>query len=362
MNYLETNMVNFAFLLVVFLFEVPTGAVADVFGRKTSYLISCVLMGVSFIVYALSTTFWGFVLAETLCAIGVTFCSGAYEAWMVDRLKFLKYNAELPPILSRRLQFDAGAYIAGASLGAWISDFDLVIPWIVGGVIQLFVGLLAAVLMKEDGFEKKTFSFKEGFCSMRKTIQVSVKHSRNNKPLRFIFCAVALMQLTLAAPNLQWQPFFKDFLGESLTPLGFIFAGMSVATILGAALTSHTLRLFKEEKRAMTWIQLGVGISIAITGYIASLPLALTMFLLHELVRGLYRPIKDAYLHNNIPSSERATLVSFESMMRQIGGMFGLIGSGLLAQYTSIPFTWAVSGLLLCFATLWLMKNGIARK
>ncbi len=362
MNYLETNMVNFAFLATVFLFEVPTGAVADVFGRKISFVVSCVLMGVSFIVYALSTTFWGFVLGETICAIGVTFCSGAYEAWMVDRLKFLKHDTKLAPILSRRVQFDAAAYIAGASLGAWISDMDLVLPWIIGGIIQFVVALAAAILMKEEGFERQAFNLKEGLCAMKKTVRVSIEHGRKNKKIRFIFLAVALMQMTLAGPNLQWQPFFKRFLGDSLVPLGLIFAGISVAIILGAALTDRTMKLLKQEKRAMCLAQLGVGVLIAITGYMTSFTVALVVYLLHELIRGIYRPIKDAYMHENIPSSERATLVSFESMTRQIGGMLGLVGSGLLAEYVSIPFTWAMSGLLLFVATLWLMKNGKVRE
>lgn len=237
MGYLETNLVNFAFLLTVVLFEVPTGAIADVFGRKISYLLSSLLMGTSFIVYALSTTFWGFVLAESICAIGVTCASGAYEAWMVDRLKFLEYKGALSPILARRLQWDSASFIGGASLGAWLSDTDMVTPWLIGGGVQFVVFVLAAIWMKEAGFERKSLNIGEDFCALCKTVRISIKHARESKPIRFIFVAVALIQMTMTGPNLQWQPFFQSYWGDSITPLGFIFAGISVAMILGAQLT-----------------------------------------------------------------------------------------------------------------------------
>lgn len=379
LNPLEVNLVNFFFYATIFCFEIPTGAVADIFGRKPSYVISCFLLGISFLLYAFSDCFIEFVASEIVGAVAVTFCSGAFEAWLVDRLKSLHYgemiipaakfsqmteaerdSTMLTPILSRESQFNRAATLVGAVFGAWLSDQDMRIPWIVAGLMQFLVGAIAIALMKEDNFKRRSFCWKEGCKAMKKTMLVSAVIARRNKVVRFVIVIGILQAFALQAPNMQWQPFFARFVGQQTTPLGFVYAGISLALIAGAAFTKQARALIKSEKKILTSIQFGVGLGIAVTAYLSSLPLALTVFLLHEVLRGMFEPIKDAYLNAHIRSSRRATVISFTSMSRQIGGMAGLVGSGLLALYVSIPFAWVVSGTLLIIATVWLMRNGKA--
>lgn len=358
---LQVNMVNFFFYLTIFLFEVPTGAVADIFGRKPSYVISCFLLGISFLMYAFSDCFWEFVFSEIVGALAVTFCSGAFEAWLVDRLKTFQENIELAPIMARESQFNRAATIIGAMVGAWLSDLDMRVPWIIAGLMQFLVAGVALMWMKEENFKPKASNLLAGWESMKKTIRISIRYGLDNRAVRFVLLMGVLQAFALQAPNMQWQPFFARFLGQNTTPLGLIYASMALAMIAGASITVRFTKIWRTEKRALAMAQLGIAVGIAATAYLWNLPLALTVFLLHEILRGLFFPLKDAYLNNNIPSSERATIISFESMTRQIGGMFGLVMSGLLALYFSMSFAWAVSGGLLFIATLWLMRNGRTR-
>jgi MFS family permease len=73
--------------------------------------------------------------------------------------------------------------------------------------------------------------------------------------------------------------------------------------------------------------------------------------------RGMFGPTKDAYLNEEIPSKERATLISFEGIAHHVGGVIGLTLSGLLAQQGGIPLSWAVSGIVMVGATLFVARK-----
>ncbi len=364
LSYLETNMVNFCFFATIFLFEIPTGAIADVFGRKISIIISYLLMGISMLLYALATTFPGFALAEMLGAIASTFNNGAFEAWMVDRLRQQKYPGKLPNILAGGERWRLISSVVGAVLGAKLSDLDMRIPWVVAGVIQLVAVVAGLILIKEQKTERKQLDLRNCFCRIRKTVTSSLSFARSSRNIRFLLLTGALFSFSVTAPNMQWQPFFSQFLkGSSSTPLGFISAAISLALIAGSFFTGRVIQTFRTKKSALAAIQIGTGLGVVLTASICSLPMALTVFLLHEVVRGLFGPIKQSLLHEEIPAEKnRATLVSCQSMGQQVGGMLGLLSSGLLVEKVSMSFAWAVSGIVPIIATLWLMRNGRTEK
>jgi MFS family permease len=80
LNLLQVNLINAVFFFTLFVCEIPTGAYADIFGRKSSFVLACALMSASMFVYGSSHTFVGFIIAEILAAIGGTFRSGAFQA------------------------------------------------------------------------------------------------------------------------------------------------------------------------------------------------------------------------------------------------------------------------------------------
>lgn len=93
----QVNLVNVVFFTTMFFFEIPTGAFADRYGRKKSYVIACFLFSMGEIVYSLSYTMTGFICAEMLAGIGRTFANGAFHAWFVDTLKYHGYTGTTQP-------------------------------------------------------------------------------------------------------------------------------------------------------------------------------------------------------------------------------------------------------------------------
>lgn len=356
LNLFEVNLVNVAFFVTLFVCEIPTGAFADIFGRKASFLMSAGLLSISMIVYGSSDSFWWFVVAEIIGAIGATFASGAFDSWVVDQLTHHGYTDSFHPIFSKQKLIGHGVGLLAALLGAKLGDISLVLPWFVGAALActaLFVGHLT---MTEGYFVRQQFSIKEGVETFKNTITVSVHYGLKNANIRFIMILTTLLSLCVMAPNMQWQPYFKQWSGNQ-TELGYLWVGMALSLMFGSWLAPKLLKLVTDERKALIISHALIGAGIGGTVVFTALPPALFMFLMHEAARGMVEPLKNTYLHDNVPSKERATVISFGSIAHHIGGAVGLVISGALAQYGSIGLTWAISGGALVVASLFLWRK-----
>lgn len=359
LNLFEVNIVNFVFFITLFFCEIPTGAFADVFGRKASFIVSCLLFALSMLMYGFSETFWGFIAAEIVGGVANTFSSGAFRAWFVDKLHHHGYTGRLEPIFARAQQIRHGVGILAALLGAWLADYSMALPWFIGAGCFILTAVMA-IKIKEEYFIPQRFSFRAGFEAMKETVRASIAYGVNSKNVRFVLILVIVQIFAIQAPNMQWQPFFRNNVTDQTT-LGFIWAGMALSMMLGAWLAPKLLRKIQDERRTLVICQIIIGAGITLTAVIDVLPITLLVFMLHEVARGGFEPIKEAYLHDNIPSKQRATIESFESLAHHGGGMVGLLVSGFLALRAGIPLTWTILGLTLIVTTLMIAKNGRTR-
>ncbi len=357
LNLFEVNLVNFVFFTTLFISEIPTGAFADVFGRKLSFVLSCFITSAGMFIYSAANSFWFFAIAEATAALGSTFSSGAFQAWLVDRLENLGYQGPMERIFSKEQQIKSASAIIAAILGAFASDLNMSLPWILGGLIAFIAGSSAAIFMKEEKVKRHRTSFKKGVQNMRKIVNSSLKYSQENNSVRFLLTIGIVQYFAVQAPNMQWQPFFMHFLNDK-SSLGFIFSGISVAIIFGSYLAPKISRRIKNEKAIIVTSEVIVGLGICSTILLKSIVPAVTVFLIHEAARGLINPLKDTYFNNNIPSNERATLLSFEALSHHLGGMIGLLVSGFLAEYFSLKSAWISSGLILVIFVLIFSKKG----
>jgi len=353
----EVSLVNSIFYFTLFVCEIPTGAFADIFGRKKSYALSYFLLAASLFTYSVSSSFWGFIGAEILGALGNTFGNGAFDAWMKDRLDFHGFeNSKMKYIFARKSQIAQFASAIGAIAGAYLGSISLVLPWIAGGCIFLVGGILVLLFLKEEYFEKKPFNLKDSFVFTKTAIKAGLK----NNVIRFVAIMTLVQFFALQAPNMQWQPYFMSF-GLAKENMGYIYFGISVAIIAGSFSSSWILHKMKrDEKRFLVFAQVFMGAGVMVCYFNGLFAFSITCFLFHEFARGLFAPIKDDYVNQSIKegSKERATLLSMESLSHHVGGMAGLIASGLVAKYLSIPNAWLIFGGLLATGTVLIFWSG----
>jgi len=356
LNLFEVGLVNFIFYSTLFICEIPTGAFADIFGRKSSFVMSSLIAGIGAFMYASSKTFWGFAGSEAVLAIGSTFASGAFKAWLVDKLNHHGYTGSLNKIFSKTQAFGLIAGVISALIGAQIADINIVLPFIWLGVLSFITGLISIFWLKEEYFVKRKFSFKLGFLAMKETTMQSIEFGLNNKVVRFLLVIGIIQVFAVQALNMQWAPYFLEYFQDKKF-LGYLWAGMMFGLTAGSFLANKLLALVKDEKRALIICQMLIGIgTIAIT--LLPFPLGIAVFILHEIPRGMFTPLKDKFLQDNIPGHARATISSFESISPHLGGMVGLLASGYIANKFGISASWIMSGSLMVIFTLLVAKNG----
>ncbi len=350
LSLLEVNLVNMAYFLTLFICEIPTGAFADIFGRKTSFVLACALMCVSMCIYGSSGTFSGFIVAEVVGGIAATFRSGAFQAWLVDSLRHHGYDGEYRHIFGREgLIRQIGGGI-GAVAGAYLATLNPTLPWFVGGIVLGITAIAASVTMREAYFERAAFSWRRGIVSMKNIAVSSIRHGSTNMAVRFVLVITFVQVFAFQPINMYWQPFFKGH-GMEERHLGYVFVGMTTMLAIGAYVASR-LRNAGNEKSLIIKAQVVTGILVLVAALVSGLPLVMLFFILHEIPRGCVGPLMDNYLQKRIPSSERATISSFCSIAPHIGGAIGLVLSGLLARYFGISTTWIVSALVLIVAAI----------
>ena len=357
LNLIEVNLINVAFFVMWTLMEIPTGTVADVFGRKPSYIISCALYALGMFVYAAGDSFSWFIAAEMIAAIGATFASGAFDAWVADRLKHFGHTESLAPLNAQHSLLKSGVSIVGAIVGASLYGINMAIPWALGGVVALIAGLVAALCMREEYFTPPTErGVRAQKIALAKTVRASMAYARTNASFRFVALMVAAYHIATMAMNMQWAPRFEPHLPFD-SAKGLVFAAIAVFSMIGAAIARHVAPRIVNERRAIMLSLFGTAVAMILAGATPVLIPSLAFFLLHEVGRYAFFPFKDAYLQRELPTKERATILSIESMIGKGAGAIGLVASGLLAEYGSISLSWICSGAFLAIAMLLLWRS-----
>src|SRR5918998_4069864 len=117
LNNVEAFAVNAFFPAGMVIFEVPTGVIADTWGRRTSYLLGAATLLVSTLLYLAMwrahAPLWGWAIASILIGLGFTFFSGATEAWLVDALAFTGFEESLESVLAKGQIVGGAAMLAG---------------------------------------------------------------------------------------------------------------------------------------------------------------------------------------------------------------------------------------------------------
>lgn len=348
LNLLEANLVNLAFMSAGFLLEIPTGAYADFFGRKKSIIASCGLFALCLFVYAISGNIWMFIAAELIGALGSAFYSGALDAWMVDSLKEQGREEESEKVFSKANIIHLSASLVGGLLGAFLGNLNLVIPFAVGSVIALLALSVAISFMHENHTSKSgKFGFTTGLKKMGEVMRHSVNYGVRHKVVLWLIISSVISMFAFMPLNMFWAPRMNELAGNKVWLMGWVWVGVTLFMMLGGYLAKKLL----ENKKSYFYILILTSITLSIPILVSASTnifiIASTSWLFYEIGRGLYKPVHKAYINKYIPSEQRATILSFDTMMGKLGAATGLLLFGWMGKNFGIQFSWIVSGLLL---------------
>ncbi len=349
---LQLVLVGTVLELSIFVFEVPTGVVADLVSRRLSVIIGFFLIGAGFILEGALPIFWTILLAQILWGVGYTFTSGATQAWITDEIR----EDAAGPIFLRASQISGLAGLLGIPLGVVLGRSQINLPLLIGG--SLFAGLAVFLIlfMPEDGFTPTPQGEHNTWQSMLHTLRGGLAMVRRRPALWNILLIGLFFGLYSEGYDRLWVKHLTDNLltlgGIQVEPvvlLGAINAGGTLLAIAATELVRR--RLDTTNPNAIARMMMAAS-ALMVAGLIAfaqarSLVLAIGMIWLIDVFRSINSPLYTTWVNQRLDPQVRATVLSMSSQVDAIGQITSGPALGMVGSLVSVRAAITASGLLL---------------
>lgn len=335
MDAFQLLMTGFALELSVFLFEIPTGVVADLYSRKRSMAIGLLMVGCGFLLQGVVPLFVAVLAAQVLWGVGYTFLSGADQAWIADELK----TKRLEGVFLRGTQIGQMFSLVGMLAGVLLANVALNLPLILSGLLLIGLSPVAALAFPETGFAPSPARRHNPWRSAWDTFKTGLWTMRRSPLLK----AALLISLLTGLYSEGFDRLWTLHLLENVTLpgignlnevvwIGLINAGALVMNIL--AVEGIRRRLERTGRLEKVWVLLMLNglLVLAIVAFALAGEwwIALASYWAAAVLRKTNEPIYSAWLNEQIRDSRRrATILSTQGQVNSLGEIFGgpLVGA-----------------------------------
>ena len=343
--------VNAFFTFGQVIFEIPTGVVADLKGRGVSYLFGVVTLLFATLLYLamwyFRLPFWAWAVSSLFIGLGFTFFSGATEAWLVDALNFCKFQGDMEEVFAKGQIASGAAMLVGSIAGGFIAQItNLGVPYILRCLILFITFFVALGFMKDVGFKPKAdVSVKKQMGSiLRNSIEIGFK----KPPLRFMIISAPFLAGAGFYAFYAMQPYLLGLYGRSNSYgiVGIAAASIAASQILAGMVSKKFRGLFSKRTNA---IILGItvsSISLLLVGVLHNFYSVFVFLILWSLSFTIVSPIRQAYINNLIPSQQRATILSFDSLFASSGAVVSQPALGFVADVWSYSVSYTIAAVV----------------
>jgi MFS family permease len=354
----EAFLANAFFTAGMVIFEIPTGIIADTVGRRMSYLLGTLTLTASTLLYVLlwqvEAPMWQWAVVSILIGFGFTFFSGAVEAWLVDALTASGFTGELESVLGRGQIVSGAAMLTGSVAGGVIAaQTSLGVPFLLRGAVLLIMFAVAWRFMRDVGFSP----VKGGrpLTEMRRVASASIEYGWRIPAVKWLMVEALFIGGVGFYAFYALQPYLLELYGdpEAYSIAGLVAAIVAGAQILGGVAAPWIRRRFRRRTSALLLTATLSALVLALIGVFESFAAVIALIVFWGLLFAATMPIRQTYLNGLIPSRQRATILSFDSMMNSTGGVWAqpvlgraadaygyapsyLIGAGITAL--ALPF------------------------
>ncbi len=341
----QANLDPFQLLIVgtvleatVFLFEIPTGVVADVYSRRLSLLIGFVLIGAGFIILGAFPLFWTILLSQVVWGAGYTFTSGARQAWLSDELGD---DDETSRTFVRGTRFELAGSLIGIGISVALASVFVSLSLLVGGAMFLALAAVLTLIMPEIGFQRTPTDERESWASLTSTLRSGLSAVKGSR----ILVALIVIELFYGISS---EPFdrlwAKNMLDNftfpelaNLDPIVWFGIVSASALFLGLVVIWLIERTLRVEAPGTPRLVLsltnaflvGASLAFALT---RNFGVAMGMVVLVSVLRKISEPMVAAWLNRNTESSYRATVFSLHEQTNAFGQAAFGPGMGAIAS------------------------------
>jgi MFS family permease len=314
----------------LFVFEVPTGAFADTYGRRLSLVVAFAIQGSAILLLAAVPRFWAIALAWAIWGFGHTFQSGTWEAWLADEVGVERLGGVL--MRAARLGYAAG--IVGLAIGVAVATWSLRAAVFFGGATTLAMALVAALLLPETGWTKRPADERESPPRELVTAAAAAARFVRAQPVLMLLVGATLVAgASSEAFDRLWEAHFVRDVGlpsfASLDPVvWFGLFGVLISIVGFVASTAILPRIERADGGSLArWLlRLTTVLVAASVGFALAhgLAAALAALLVAQAMRSLVSPISSTWLNKQITDSRvRATVISIVGQSDAVGEAAG---------------------------------------
>lgn len=326
-----------------FLFEIPTGVVADRYGRKLSIAISMGMSSAIWLVFAFSNSFWMLAAAQFIGALGATFSSGADEALLFESVKASGRQPEYAKLSGRMRAIETAAAMLFGMVVAVVATWNILLPVLFTALLYALT-IIPILMMKETApasigsagrgeseDEPKENALSAGYA---KIVRQAFSTLRDFPTLRWAAAYLVVLSCVAFYASVFLQPYVL-FLELPVAALGPVMVLVQLMGIAGSLAVPHI-------QRAIGSTAILYGAPALITAFLIaaglrpSIPI-LAVLILAAFLFALAQPVLLAVLQDHAPDAVRATLLSIQSLLATVFLMITEPGLGVLADRFSVP-------------------------
>ena len=377
----EVGIFESFFWLTVIIAEVPTGAIADRFGRRISLALGAIMFAISTLIFALAGDFSLLLGSYLVMGIGMTLYSGAGDALLYDTLRVLGRTREYEHHAGRSHGLFFAAMVLATAVGGPAAYLLGYTPTILVSAAVLIVSAGAAVMLREPPRRESDFPpdpLHAAPASVLHTASDIAQHDTGgvpilqemtkgfgivwrNRPIRYVVPFAALTMTIFGLPHFLAQPFVAQ---HGLNPLdgvadGFIWSSLlipgQIGTVLGMLVAARLISKLGERRSFPTILVYGAAclIPLAIWNHLG----VLGAIFLVSIAQAAIRPITNGYINRRISSDQRATVLSIFSLVHGGAMSIAVIAIFPAADLISFPVAFGIALLTVVTlgAGLWLL-------
>jgi MFS family permease len=354
---------------VVLMTELPFGGLADGLGRKPVFLIATVASVAASAVFLLSKAFWPLAASFALVGLGRALRSGTLDAWYVEGLRQHAPGAEVQPLLARAQTANfaglgLGAIVGGVLPGLVTSNkpsapligqtvYD--VSYAVGLGLTVAVIAYTVLLVRERPRPLRVSAVLHEFRAVPRTIREGMRLAVSDRTLLVLLVVLALMLFATNPVEVLWPIVVQAMLDpeRAAAVVGLLTAGYFLAIAVGASFAGPVGRLFRRRHALMLAVviaalavcQIALALQTSLAGFVG-------VFLLFSVVLGLSESPAATILHARVPDHRRSTILSVQSLLKQLGAMAGLLALGWIGETAGVAISWIVGTLGLGIAAI----------
>ncbi|NLB32315.1 MAG: MFS transporter [Tissierellia bacterium] len=341
------------YALSVILLELPTGIMADIFGRKKTFVLSLIIFTLCFALLLIGRGFIVLCIVMMLYGLAKALASGSFDALFIDYYIDNFGKDKLHNITTRLSVLEALGLSAGALSGGFfpeisnklfssIGTYDLNI--IVRVILTITVIVLSILFISDNAITEK-----KQHISIKQHVKNSSTFVFKNTTILCIFLSVFSTGFFLSALETYWQPHFITFLpdGSSTRLLGlmaFLYLG---AAMIGSIISNNTIKKYKFNLRKMYLLMRAfIALLLIVTALQTNVPLFIAFYASIYLMFGMSMIPEGVILNSETPNEIRASVLSVKSFTMQIGGLSGSLLYSILIKFISIPTIWILAAFI----------------